>query len=238
MNQITTEEMFDFLEMERNHNLGEAADMTLRRPGFEDTPQDQLNIWITEAEHKAKIVEAIIAKVKEAECATNMRDVTISFVMPDPGEHVATGSEEYRNYYDVNGPHIQLCEHLDELLRNAGFGYIEDWESDDGDSYYIVAKGVNEMVLKETIIKALAENDHGLQYIEVITETEMDLHWAESDALVAKALAEQAEWDAKPQEEKDRILKERQAEGSDIEDMLAAIRKRRDEAREAMKGGV
>lgn len=237
MNQITMTEMLDHLEMERNHYLGEAADMTLRRPGFEDTPQDQLNRWIAEAEHKAKIVEAIIAKVKE-ECATNMRDVTISFVMPDPGEHIETESKEYQDYYDEYGPHIQLCGRLDDLLRKANLGYIDGWESDDGHSYYIVAKGVNEMVLKETILKALAENDHGLQVIEVETQTEMDLHWAKSDALVAKALAEKAEWDAKPQEEKDRILKERQAEGSDIEDMLAAIRKRRDEAREAMKGGV
>lgn len=67
MNQITTEEMFDLLEMERNHHLGEALDMTYRRPGFEDTPQDQLNRWIAEAEHKAKIVEAIIAKVKDVQ---------------------------------------------------------------------------------------------------------------------------------------------------------------------------
>lgn len=235
MNQITMTEMLDHLEMERNHYLGEAADMTLRRPGFEYTPQDQLNIWIGDEEHKAKIVEAIIAKLKEAECATNMRVVTISFNVPDPGEHIETESKEYQDYYNVNGPHIQLCDHLDALLRKADLGCVKEWESDDGDSYYIVAMGVNEMVLKEAILKALAENEHGLQDIEVFTQTEMDLHWAESDALVAKALAEQAEWDAKPQEEKDRIEKERQAEGGDIDDMLAAIRKRR---AEAMKGGV
>lgn len=229
MNQITMTEMLDHLEMERNHHLGNAMDMSLRRPGFEDTPQDQIDRWIAEEEHKAKIVEAIIAKVKE-ECATKMCVVTIRFDVPDPGEHVETESKEYQDYYEANGPHIQLCEHLDELLRKANLGYIEDWEWIDADCHEIVAKGVDETVLKETILKALAENDRGLQDIEVITQTEMDLYWAESDALVAKALAEQAEWDAKPQEEKDRIEKERQAEGSDIEDMLAAIRARREAA--------
>lgn len=64
MNQITTEQMLDYLEMEKLCRKGEAADMTLRRPGFEDTPQEQLNNWITEAEHEANIVEAIINKLK------------------------------------------------------------------------------------------------------------------------------------------------------------------------------
>lgn len=185
--------------------------------------------WIGDEEHKAKIVEAIIAKLKE-ERATKMCVVTIRFDVPDPGEHIATESEEYRNYYEANGPHIQLCKRLDELLRKANVGYSEDWEWIDADCHEIFAKGVDETVLKETILTALAENDHGLQDIEVITQTEMDLYWAESDALVAKALAEQAEWDAKPQEEEDRIEKERQAEGADIEDMLAAIRARREAA--------
>lgn len=177
---------------------------------------------------------ATVTLTTECGTSTKMRVVTIRFDVPDPGEHVETGSEEYRNYYEANGPHIQLCEHLDELLRKANVGYIEDWEWIDADCHEIVAKGVDETVLKETIIKALAENDHGLQDIEVITQTEMDMYWAESDAIVAKALAEreqkQREWDAKPQEEKDRIEKERQAEGSDIEDMLAAIRARREAA--------
>ena len=152
-----------------------------------------------------------------------LRKVTISFEVPDPGEHVATESEEYRNYYDVNGPHIQLYERLNELLRNAAVGFVEGWEDPDY-CYIIVTKGVDEMVLKETILKALDENDHGLLDIEVFTQTEMDLYWAESDALVAKA---RAEWDAKPQEEKDRIEKERQE--FDVDAALAQIRKRRAE---------
>lgn len=69
MNQITTEQMLDYLEMNRNHHLGDAADMTLRRPGFEDTPQEKLNNWIAEAEHEANIVEAIIAKLEEVQGA-------------------------------------------------------------------------------------------------------------------------------------------------------------------------
>lgn len=67
MNQITTEQMLDYLEMNRNHHLGDAADMTLRRPGFEDTPQEKLSNWIAEAEHEANIVEAIIEKLKEVQ---------------------------------------------------------------------------------------------------------------------------------------------------------------------------
>jgi len=162
--------------------------------------------------------------------AKQLREVVVDFEVPDPGEHVETESQEYRDYYGVNGPHIQLRLHLDELLRKADLGYVDDWESDDGHPYWIVAKGADEMVLKETILKTLAENDHGLQDIEVFTQTEMDLYWAESDALVAKYWAE---WDAKPQEDKDRIEKERQAEtAGDVDAMLAAIRKRRDELKE------
>lgn len=150
-----------------------------------------------------------------------LREVTIWCNVPDLGEHVETESKEYQDYYDVNGPHIQACRRLDELLRKADVGFVEEWEWIDGSSYEIVAKGVDEMVLKETILKALDENDHGLLDIEVFTQTEMDLYWAESDALVAKA---RAEWDAKPQEEKDRIEKERQE--FDVDAALAQIRKR------------
>lgn len=65
MKQITMTEILDHLEMVRNHYLGEALDMTYRRPGFEDTPQEKLNRWIAEEEHKAKIVEAIIKKLTD-----------------------------------------------------------------------------------------------------------------------------------------------------------------------------
>jgi hypothetical protein len=115
-----------------------------------------------------------------------LRSVEVWVDVPDPGEHIATESKEYGDYYDVNGPHIQLCQRLDELLRKADVGFVEEWESDDGHSFLIVAKGADEMVLKETILKALDENDHGLEVIEVETQTEIDLHWAEVDALVAK----------------------------------------------------
>lgn len=58
---------------------------------------------------------------------------------------------------------------------------------------------------------------------------------AEADASFARAMAErerkQAEWDAKSQEEKDR-------EQDEVNEMLAAVRKRMNEAREVMKGGV
>ena len=67
MKEITMFEMFDYLETQHNRWLGEALDMSLRRPGFEDTPQDQLNIWIAEVEQKAKIIETIIAKLKEVQ---------------------------------------------------------------------------------------------------------------------------------------------------------------------------
>ena len=203
-NHIQPGSMIEYLESRLHYiqcsglDLKHEVEMGLAEkaePGFYEKLFAELNA-------EMEMVESIIAKLKE-ERATNMREVTISFNVPDPGEHIETESKEYQDYYDEYGPHIQLCGRLDDLLRKADLGYIDGWESDDGHSYCIVAKGVNEMVLKETIIKALAENDHGLQYIEVFTQTEMDLHWAESDALVAKALAEQAEWDAKPQEEQE-----------------------------------
>jgi len=130
MEQITAEQMLDYLEMNRNHHLGDAMDMSLRRAGFKDTPQEQLNNWVAEAEHEANIAEAIINKLEE--------------------------------------------------------------------------------------------------FMEVGAE----VRWANKQAEIKR---KQAEWDAKPQEEKDRIEKEQQAE---IGEMLDAIRKRREEAQEAMKGGV
>lgn len=190
MNQITMTEMLDHLEMERNHYLGEAADMTLRRPGFEDTPKDQLNIWIGEEEHKAKIVEAIIVKVKEAEEQTYLEGV------------------------------IQFLELVQKVTTYNAATFLREFESPSPAYDSEASRSHTKMLLDEA--------QHEIECLDVvITMLKEELEWENCEVYVAE-----------PQEEKDRIEKERLAEGGEIEDMLAAIRKRRNEAREAMKGGV
>lgn len=74
-NQPTMAEMFSHLDMNKLHWQGEALDMHLRRPGFENVPQEKLDCWVAEAERKVCIVEAIITKLKrEEEYAAKMLD--------------------------------------------------------------------------------------------------------------------------------------------------------------------
>lgn len=224
--QTTLEGVIDFLEHVQKITSDDKATFLkeIESPNpihNNEASQRHFKMLLGEAIHELDCLEVVIAKLKY-ELSWEFREVIVEFELPDPGEHVETGSQEYKDYYGINGPHIQLCEHLDDLLRKAGFGYVEEWESDDGHSYYIVTKGNDEVVLKETILKALAENDYGLQDIKVITQTEME----QNDACVAKSIAER---DAMPQEEKDCIKKE----DGDIEDMLAAIRMRRAELKAA-----
>lgn len=65
--QPTMAEMFFHLDIDKMHWQGAALDMHLRRPGFENVLQEDLDCWIAEAERNVCIVEAIITKLKGEE---------------------------------------------------------------------------------------------------------------------------------------------------------------------------
>lgn len=206
MNQITMTEMLDHLEMERNHYLGEAADMTLRRPGFEDTPQDQLNIWIGDEEHKAKIVEAITEKL------------TVQY-----NEEMVAGVQ--KRLADIRetmkGGVMDKQFTLADVIQ-----YLELWlqgTSDDIATFHREIESPAPMHDNERsqshFNMLLAKTQHERECLNVVVAMlKEELGWEELEREVeAKAMAELGV-----------------ANEVEVEDMLAAIRARR----ESMKGGV
>ena len=101
--------------------------------------------------------------------AKPLRATYIDFSIPVPSKDIKPDSAEWREFWDVSGPHMQLFNHLKKL------GMDPTSECDEGDwsCGWIEVMSVDDVATAEVLTTMLAANDFGL--LDIVVESQVDM---------------------------------------------------------------